>query len=94
MRSAFLFLCAASVCFAATGEHDGSSCQRAIIVPDGTPDVMHWEMVWVRERYPDAHFYAGASLPRDNHICMMLEFDTESGKHLNLFFDVSPEKKP
>jgi hypothetical protein len=92
-----LLLCACTSCGAGTSERDGSTPDKAIIVPAGLGDrEVSWEMAQARRLYPDANLGDAVQglVPYKGRLLDAYEFHTSSGKQINVFFDIGPDKKP
>jgi hypothetical protein len=95
-RALILLFCACTSCAAGTPERDGSTPEKAIIVAPGLPDQVRWEMQQAHKFYPDANLGDAVQglVPYKGRLLDAYEFHTSSGKQINVFFDIGPDKKP
>ena len=98
-RALILLFCALTRCGAGTSERDGSTPEKAIIVPSGLGDKeVAWEMAEAHRLYPDLNLGNAVQglVPYKGRLLDAYEFHTSGGKQKNLFFDIGPDpdKKP
>jgi hypothetical protein len=75
---------------AATGENDGSSFEKAIVMHEkNETDGVHAEYAWLRKTYPGYTFIKQSLLMHNSKSYDMLEIKTKDGATKDVYFDIS-----
>src|ERR1700759_2124662 len=75
---------------AATGENDGSSYEKAVVMHEkNETDGVHAEYAWLRKTYPGYTFIKQSLLMHAGKSYDMLEIKTKDGETKDVYFDIS-----